>query len=165
MVRELIGYCIRNLNQLPAEKGMSNLMSPLSIVTGRSPIDYNDLTLSFGEYVHVHDDPDPTNTMSPRSIGAIVLSMTPNKNGSYYFLNLNTGTRIRRKKFKKLPITQAVIDRVHSLAIGEGQPEITDDGPMFEWRPRRPFDGIGPTDEGEYDHEGPDVFEIDDENT
>ena len=72
------------------------------------------------------------------------------KDGSYFFLNLNAGMQIQRKKFKRLPITQAVIDRVHAIAIKEKQQEIIDDCPIFEWRPNR---HIQEDDEGDSGNE------------
>ena len=59
------------LNQFPAKGGVSDHISPRTIVTGYPTPDYNHLKLEIGSYVQVFDDPNPTNTQRPRTIGAI----------------------------------------------------------------------------------------------
>ncbi len=133
MVTEIVYHSIRSLNQFPAEDGISDRMSPLSIVTGMPPPDYNKLKVEFGQYVQAFIDNDTKNDNSPRSVGAIALSATPNESGLYKFMSLSTGKTIRRKKFTVLPITQLVIDRVESIALKEGQPLLVNGCLKFEW--------------------------------
>jgi hypothetical protein len=66
MVKEVVKKENHALNNLPWEKGISSNMSPLSIVTGLPPPDYNDMKLEFGSYVQVHLSNDPSNTMKSR---------------------------------------------------------------------------------------------------
>ena len=70
---------------------------------------------------------------APQSIGAIALSMSPNKNGFFRFVSLDTGKKINRRKFTELPITEAVIKRVEAITEREGQPKIKNRCPLFEW--------------------------------
>ena len=59
MVVSLTEFAIRNLNRFPGTTGMSNFISPLTIVTGPPRLDYNMLKLSFGDYAEVHEDNGP----------------------------------------------------------------------------------------------------------
>ena len=70
---------------------------------------------------------------APRSVGAIALSMSPNENGFFRFMSLDTGEKINRRKFTELPITEVVIKRVEAIAEREGQPKIKNGCPLFEW--------------------------------
>ena len=133
MIRKLASTVIQTLNQMPAQHGVSDKLSPLSLVTGKGPLDFSKLKLTFGSYVQTHDDPSPTNTTRARSLGAIALSMTPDSGGYYSFMNLNTGKEISRKQFTVVPIPQTVVDRVNELATSQKQPDIVNGCPAFGW--------------------------------
>jgi hypothetical protein len=114
MVAELIYYCVFWLNSFPARDGISNTLSPRSIVTG-SHIDFNKhCKLEYGAYVQAHEEHD--NTMATRTTGALALRPTGNTQGSYYLYSLSTGRVINRNKWTALPMPQEVITRVHNLA-------------------------------------------------
>jgi hypothetical protein len=70
-------------------------------------------------------------------------------------MNLNTGRVITRRKYTELPITDAVIRQVESLALAEGQPKIKHGCPTFGWTPDQPiiFDDYDEHD----DEEDPDI--------
>ena len=55
MIVELVAMATRCLNGFPKEDGVSEHMSPHSIVTGRSRVDYNKIPLEFGSYVQLLD--------------------------------------------------------------------------------------------------------------
>jgi hypothetical protein len=160
MIIDLVNTSIRSLNQTPAQNGISDRISPLTLVTGKGNIDYNNLKLAFGSYVQVLEDNDRTNTTAPRSIGAIALSISPNENGHYRFMNLNTGKVVNRRKYQELPITDAVIRQVEQLALAEGQPKIKNGCPVFGWTPDD--DGTAFFEE---DDDDPDDSDYDDEDT
>ena len=71
---------------------------------------------SFGEYAQVYEENGRNNTNAQLSLGAITLSMTPDMNGHYSFMSLNTGKLVSRKQFTLLPITEEVNRRVGSSA-------------------------------------------------
>lgn len=101
------------LNVFPYSDGISDVLSPRTIVTG-STIDYNHhCQLAFGTYVHTHEDSD--NSMAPRTTGALALRPTGNVQGGYYFYSLSTGRVINRNHWTELPMPNDVILRVRNL--------------------------------------------------
>jgi hypothetical protein len=65
MIIDLVNRCVRSLNQIPAQDGISDRISPLTLVTGKGNVDYNQLKLAFGSYVQVFEDNLKTNTTAP----------------------------------------------------------------------------------------------------
>ena len=111
---ELIYYCVFWLNSFPAEGGISDTMSPRSIIVG-SVVDYtNHCKIEFGTYVQTHEAHD--NTMLPRTTGAIALRPTGNAQGGHYFYSLTTGRRLNRNHWTVLPMPADVITRIHRLS-------------------------------------------------
>jgi hypothetical protein len=88
MMRAIIEGAHKALNQFPAKNGVSEIMSPLTIMTGRPSPDYNDLRIEFGAYAQVFESNGPTNTVKNRTTGAIALTPTGNAQGGYYFMSL-----------------------------------------------------------------------------
>ena len=117
-------------------------------MTGEPAVDYKKIKLAFGEYVQVFNDPEPTNTQAPRTIGAIAMCAARSRSGYYRFMSLQTGRIITRRKFTSIPITQDVITRVHDLAEAEKQPLIHD-CPVFEWSKNIPIADIPDGEEGQ----------------
>ena len=114
MLVELVYFCIFWLNSFPAKDGISDTLSPRSIVYG-THIDFTKhAKLQFGEYVQAHEEHD--NTMATRTTGAIALRPTGNAQGGYYLYNLSTGKVLNRNHWTPLPMPADVIDRVHVLA-------------------------------------------------
>ena len=139
MINKLITYVLRNRNQLPARNGISDCLSPLSMVMGYPMPDYNRMQLEFGTYVQAYECRRFTNRTDSRSTGAIALSMSPGANGTYEFMSVHTGKIIRRKHFTILPISPEVIHQVTKLATDEKQPLIVGGCPLLEWRPTIPI--------------------------
>ena len=135
MIIEMVADVLRKRTQFPANDGISDKLSPLTIVNGDGPPDFNKMKFEFGAYDQAFQSNKKTNTNTTRSVGAIALSMTPNKNGEYKFMSLNTGRLIHRRQFKVLPITEEVIKRVHELAKREDQPLVDKGELSIEWRP------------------------------
>jgi len=50
MIQELVYHAANGLNEFPSKNGISDRLSPLTIMTGRANPDYNDLKLEFGSY-------------------------------------------------------------------------------------------------------------------
>jgi hypothetical protein len=77
MITKMVSHSVFWLNMFPPNDGISDTMSPRSIITGQS-VDYNKhCRLEFGEYAQVHEDHDYT--------GAIAMRPTGNAQGGYYF--------------------------------------------------------------------------------
>ena len=152
MIIELVNKALKGLNQFPALDGVSETLSPLTIMMGVPSPDYNNMRIMFGSYAQVFEDNDPTNTNKNRTTGAIALNPTGNAQGGYYFMSLATGRRLSRTQWMELPMPQAVIEAVENRAKAEGQPLIQGGCPLFEWRPNRAFQD-GP-DEPHEDAEG-----------
>ena len=136
------------LNYFPPTDYISNTVGPSGMILGTPSIDYNTLQLDFGQYCEVHDG--TTNTLTPRSIGAIALR-PKNTSGSYYFMSLETGKVIHSNHWTELAITDSVIKRVEEIAEKEGTPPLEDGQLSFEWEPGRPIVDIEVPDANAYD--------------
>ncbi len=114
MIVEMVFLNIFWLNAFPHKLGISQTLSPRTIVTGLV-IDYvKHCKIEYGQYVQTHEKHD--NTMAPRTIGAIALRPTGNQQGGYYFYSLMSGKRLHRTHWTELPMPSEVKDRVHALA-------------------------------------------------
>jgi len=147
MITHLVSDVVRCLNQFPRKNGISDSLSPASIILGKPNPDYTCMRLEFGSYVQVFEDNEPSNTPKARSLGAIALNPTGNAQGDYFFLSLATGAKISRHQWTELPITDTAIARVEAIALNEGQPLIQESGLVVEWRPDQPID------DSEYDQD------------
>ena len=117
MLIEMAKFAVFWLNSFPHPLGISQTESPRRLVTGEN-IDYNKhCRYEFGQYVQCHEQHD--NTMAPRTVGAIALRPTGNRQGSYYFLSLNSGRIITRNHATPLPMPQEVLTRVENLAMAQ----------------------------------------------
>jgi hypothetical protein len=75
MVWEVVKQSVVFLNQLPAEDGILDVLSPNTIVTGKSNPNYNLMTLEYGSYVQIYEPTTfATNTLRSCTTGAIVLT-------------------------------------------------------------------------------------------
>jgi hypothetical protein len=111
MIIHLVYYCVAAINSIP-RSGESE--SPKEVFTGVK-IDYSrDCKLGFGEYVQVHDDNAITNTMEPRTLGAISLGNSGNAQGAYKFLLLHSWKVVQRRSWKVLPIPEEVITFINN---------------------------------------------------
>ena len=110
----MANHAIFWLNSFPHPDGISETLSPWTIITSQT-IDYNHhCRYKYGEYVQTHDQHD--NTMAPRTIGTLTMWPTSNTQGNFYFFSLSTGHIINRSHATKLPMPAHVIDRVHIFA-------------------------------------------------
>ena len=125
-------HSIYRRNSLPAANGVSQTLSPETLITGLPPPDYNELIkLNFGDYVQTYEG-ETSSTNKSRHIGAIALFPSPSGHGSWYFMSLLTGKKIHRNSWTLLPATEDVIQRVNQLAKDQGQPPV-DANFKYEW--------------------------------
>jgi hypothetical protein len=102
------------LNAFPHRLGVSQTLSPRTIVTGLH-IDYTKhCRVEYGQCVQTHEKHD--NSMTPRTVGALTLRPTGNAQGGHYFHSLMSGQHLHRTHWTELPMPAEVKDRVHGLA-------------------------------------------------
>ena len=115
MLRELVCYVVSWLNNFPPQGGVSNTLSPRAIITGVQ-LDYTKhCRLEFGEYTQVHEEKQPTNSLKPRTTGALALGSTYNLQKGYKFYSLNSGKLIYRRSFMQIPLSDDVKNCVEEL--------------------------------------------------
>ena len=148
MVVELVAMATRCLNRFPRDDGVSDHMSPHSIMNGRARMDYNKIPLEFGSYVQLLDC--SMNTIRSHTIGTIALNPMGDDTRTYRFMSLKTGQVLTKGpgSWTEVPITDIAIARVEALAKQEGQPLIQDSNLLLQWRPNQPFD-----EDDEYDED------------
>ena len=112
---------VKLLNFFPTKGGISETLSPKTIMSGET-LDYKKhLSLQIGQYCQVHEEDTPRNSLNPRTKGAISLGPSGNLQGGFKFMALNTGKKIIRRSWDVIPIPDTVIARVD--ALGADQPE------------------------------------------
>jgi hypothetical protein len=110
---------IKMLNFFPMKGGISDTLSPKTIMSGET-LDYKKyLSLQVGQYCQVHEEDTPCNSQSPRTKGAISLGPSGNLQGGYKFMALNTGKKISRQTWDVIPMPDTVIAHVNALATDQ----------------------------------------------
>jgi len=102
------------LNAFASRSGISKTLSPRTIVSGDTVSFDLHCKYDFGEYVQTHEEHG--NDMASRTVGALALRPTGNKQGGFYFFSLTSGQVLNRNYATKLPMPNEVIERVHLLA-------------------------------------------------
>ena len=76
--------------------------------------------IPYGAYVQTHES--HSNDMSQRTMGAICLGPTGNRQGGHWFLSLTSGSRVRRNHWTAMPMPQDVIARVNAIGLRQKMP-------------------------------------------
>jgi hypothetical protein len=114
MIIEMVFLNVFWLNAFPHKLGISQTLSPWTIVTGLG-INYNKhCRIEYGQCVQTHENHN--NAMTTRTIGALTLWPTGNQQGGYYFYSLMSGQWLHHTHSTELPMPAEVRDRVHVLA-------------------------------------------------
>jgi hypothetical protein len=103
------------INAFVWRKGVSQYLSPLTILEG-IVLDYNlHFQVIFGEYAHTYED--TTNTMKSRTVGSIALGPNGNLQGGVRFYSLITGKILNRSRndYTPLKMPEDVIRRIKTL--------------------------------------------------
>ena len=83
---------------------MSETLSPMELLTGRS-LDYNKhCKMSPGSYCLVHEEHLPRNYMKERATGAITIGPTSTLQGACPFMLLKSGHIITRREWTVMPV-------------------------------------------------------------
>jgi hypothetical protein len=88
---------VKMLNFFPMKGGISNTLSPKTIMSGETLDCKNHLHLQVGQYCQLHKEDTLRNSQSPRTKGAILLGPSGNLQGGYKFMALNTGKKLLDK--------------------------------------------------------------------
>jgi hypothetical protein len=92
----IVFIAVKLLNHFPPKGGISETVSPKTIMTGET-LDYKKhLSLQLGHYCQVHEDDTPRNSQLPRTQGAICFGLSGNLQGGFKFTNLTTAKKISR---------------------------------------------------------------------
>ena len=182
MVIHLVLHIGQMLTYFPTKGGISQEISPRTILLGQVLDRKKHLDLEFGEYCQVHEENNPKNSDKARTLGAICLGPTGNEQGGYKFMSLVTGEKITRHLYDALPMPDSVIKRVNKLGkdmprqltftdrsgniIGDVLPTGVDDRaveqqapPIFQLEEDQPEQVPQIQDPGLDDHEATDWFE------
>jgi hypothetical protein len=94
MIIGMVFLSVFGINAFPHKLGISQTLSPRTLITGLR-IDYDKhCPVEYGQYVQTHKKHD--NTMTLRTIGTLALRPTGNQQGGYYFYSLMLGQRLHR---------------------------------------------------------------------
>jgi hypothetical protein len=114
MIIEMVFLAVFWLNGFPHPLGISQVLSPRTIVTGLTINYTKHCRIEYGQYVQTHEKHD--NTMVTQTIGALALRPTGNQQGGYYFYSLMSGQRLHRTHWTELPMPAKVTTQVNALA-------------------------------------------------
>jgi hypothetical protein len=94
----IVFHTVKLLNLFPTKGGVSDTLSPKTIMSGET-LDYKKhLHLHIGQYCQVQEEDTPRNSLHPRTKGAISLGPSGNLQGGFKFMALNTGKKIIWRK-------------------------------------------------------------------
>jgi hypothetical protein len=123
MTHIVLRHAVKLLNFFPTKGGVSDTLSPKTIMSGETRDYKKDLRLQIGQYCpQVYEEDTPRNSQRPRTKGAIFLGPSGNLQGGYKFMALSTGKKIIRRSWDVIPMPDTVIARVNTLGTSD-QPE------------------------------------------
>ena len=85
----IVFVAVKLLNHFPPKGGISEIISPKTIMTGETLHYKNHLSLQLGQYCQVHEDDTPRNSQLPRTQGTICLGPSGNIQGGFQIHELN----------------------------------------------------------------------------
>jgi hypothetical protein len=92
MIIEMVFLSVFWINAFPHRLGVSQTLSPHTIVTSLH-VDYKKhCRIKFGQYAQTHEQHN--NSMASCTVGALALRPTGNEQGGYYFYSLMSGQRL-----------------------------------------------------------------------
>ena len=115
----IVFQAVKLLNFFPQHGGISDNLSPKTILTGET-LDFKiHLNLLVGQYCQVHEEEAPRNSETARTQGALSLGPSGNIQGGYKFLSLQTGKKITRRSWDVIPISSEIIAHVEKMSTDE----------------------------------------------
>jgi hypothetical protein len=111
---------VKILNFFPTKGGVSETLSPKTIMSGET-LDYKKhLILQIGQYFKFNEEDNPCNNQLACTKGEISLGPSGNLQGGFKFMALNTRKKILHRSWDVIPMPDVVIARVN--ALGSDQP-------------------------------------------
>ena len=156
----IVFQTVKLLNFFPTKGGISDTLSPKTIISGEF-LDYKKhLSLKIGQCFQVNEEDTPLNSQNLRTKGAILLGTSGNLQGGFKFMALKKGKKIVRRSWGVIPMPGTVITQVNSL--GSDQIEQL----VFTDRHGRPIvdvktPGVDPSDVGNTEIPGVDPSDVD----
>ena len=117
----IVFQTVKLLYFFPTKGGISDTLSPKTIMSGEILNYKKRLSLQIGKYCQVHEEDAPRNSQNPRKKGTISLGPSGNLHGGFKFMALNTGKKIIRRSWDVILIPDTVITRAN--ALGSDKPE------------------------------------------
>eukprot|EP00957_Ditylum_brightwellii_P197732 15064331-Ditylum_brightwellii.AAC.1 len=121
MLEHMVVFVILWLNAFMPKTGIAKTLSSRVIVTGTTLSLSKHCRIPFGAYAQTHEE--GSTNMNDQTLGAIVLGLIGNIQGSYELLNLKMGKLIVRRDFDEIPMTDEVKRQVEELGKAEKQAE------------------------------------------
>jgi hypothetical protein len=122
MMIHILLNVVKLLNFFPTKGGVSDTLSPKTIMSGETLYFKKHLSLQIGQYCQVHEEYTPRNSQVARTKGAISLGPSVNLQGGFKFIALNSGKKIVRRSWDVIPMPDVIINRVNEL-VGD-QPSL-----------------------------------------
>jgi hypothetical protein len=143
---EFIYFIVLWLNAFPVKSGISSTFSLRNLLV-RWKLDYKKhCRVLPGTYCEVHDEPSPSNTMTPCMHEAIALGPTGNLQGSMKFYSLDTGRVLKRHLFTPIPMPDCIIAKVNNIGAKEKQGRtfrfLNQQAQPYEWTDEVPEDNL-----------------------
>ena len=85
---------VKMLNLFPPKGGVSDVLSPRTVMSGKTLDHKKHLALRIGQHCQVHQEDTPRNSQLPRTKGAIALGPGGNLQGSFKFVASTGGERL-----------------------------------------------------------------------
>ena len=117
MIIHMVLHALKVLNLFPRSGGIRD-MSPNMIISDEG-VSVQQFRLLVGTYVQVKEPSTQSNSMQPRTRGAIALGTRGSSNDGQIFMALDTGKVIRRTHWKVHPVTDLIRRRVEELGSDE----------------------------------------------
>ena len=122
LVQNLVSYAVNRINTRRSS-GSVSAVCPRIKSTGKKVNYKREFTLSFGDYVECYDPTSRENSTKERTNSCIALHPYGNITGSWHFLNLLTGRRVRRSRWVKMShmpyVIKEKLDRLTSTSSVE----------------------------------------------
>jgi hypothetical protein len=121
MTIHIVLNVVKLLIFFPSKGGVSDTLSPKTVMSGET-LDYKKhLSLQLGQYCQMHEEDNPRNSQIARTKGAIYLGPSGNLQGRFKFMALNSGKKIVNRSWDVIPMPDLVIDRVNALGRDQHQ--------------------------------------------
>jgi hypothetical protein len=134
ILENLVIYCVHSINIVP-QTITEHSLSPFEIYSGKKVNVKTDLKIQFGEYVQIPvDNSVGKNAMNARTNDAIALHMRGNLQGSAAFYNIQTGKVVHRDHWNSLPIPEAIIQRLNSIASSDNAGGANKNNLIFKYK-------------------------------